>query len=138
LETNPDVGLNERGRGYLKQLRAAIERMTGFLEAQLRLARVTYTQPTLEEHVDMTRLVHEVVGDGTLGLRAAGASIEVGDMPTIRADSAQFRQLFRNLLENAVKYRRPDAPLQVRIDGAVVDRDGARACEIRVSDNGQG
>ena len=65
LETNPDVGLNERGHGYLKQLRASIDRMTGFLEAQLRLARVTYTQPTLEEDVDVAALMREVVGDGT-------------------------------------------------------------------------
>ncbi len=138
LETNPEVGLNEKGRGYLKQLRAAIDRMTGFLEAQLRLARVTYTQPTLEEDVDVAALVREVVGDGTLGLAAAGATIEIGDLPTVHADSAQLRQLFRNLLENAVKYRRPGTPLFVRIEGQITSREQSRYCEIRVSDNGQG
>ncbi len=138
LETNPDVGLNDRGRAYLKQLRASIERMTGFLEAQLRLARVTYTQPTMDDDVDVTALVREVVGDGTLGLHSAGATVEIGDVPTLRADSGQLRQLFRNLLENAVKYRRPDVPLLIRIDGSVVDRDSGRRCELRVSDNGQG
>lgn len=138
LETNREVGLNEKGRGYLKQLRAAIDRMTGFLEAQLRLARVTYTQPTLEEDVDVATLVREVVGDGTLGLHAAGATVEVGDMPTIHADSAQLRQLFRNLLENAVKYRRPNTALLVRIQGSIAHRNRSRYCEIRISDNGQG
>jgi len=138
LETNREVGLNEKGRGYLKQLRAAIDRMTGFLEAQLRLARVTYTQPTLEEDVDVASLIREVVGDGTLGLAAAGATVEIGEVPTVHADSAQLRQLFRNLLENAVKYRRPGTPLYVRIDGQIASRDRSRYCEIRVSDNGQG
>ena len=138
LETNREVGLNDKGRGYLKQLRAAIDRMTGFLEAQLRLARVTYTQPTLEEDVDVATLVREVVGDGTLGLAAAGTTVEIGELPTVHADTAQLRQLFRNLLENAVKYRRPDAPLLIRIDGKIATRDRARYCEIRVSDNGQG
>jgi signal transduction histidine kinase len=130
--------LNERGRGYLKQLRAAIDRMTGFLEAQLRLARVTYTQPTLEEDVDVATLIREVVGDGTLGLHGAGAAVEVGDLPTVHADSAQLRQLFRNLLENAVKYRRPDVALRVRIEGTIASREGTRYCEVRFSDNGQG
>jgi signal transduction histidine kinase len=138
LETKPEVGLNERGRGYLKQLKGAIDRMTGFLEAQLRLARITYTQPTLEEDVDLAALVREVIGDGTLGLHAARATVEVGDVPTVHADSGQMRQLFRNLLENAVKYRRSDTPLVVRIDGQITRRDGTRYCEIRVSDNGQG
>lgn len=138
LETNPDVGLNERGRGYLKQLRSSIDRMTGFLEAQLRLARVTYTQPQLEEDVDLAALVREVVGDGSLGLHNAGATVEIGDIPTVHADSGQMRQLFRNLLENAVKYRRPDAPLVIRVEGRIAEREETRHCEISVSDNGQG
>ena len=138
LETNPDVGLNERGRGYLKQLRSSIDRMTGFLEAQLRLARVTYTQPTFEEDVDIAALIREVVGDGSLGLRHAGATVEIGDLPTVHADSAQMRQLFRNLIENAVKYRRPDTPLLIRIEGRITRRDSSRYCEIRFHDNGQG
>jgi signal transduction histidine kinase/sensor domain CHASE-containing protein len=138
LETSREVGLNDKGRGYLKQVRAAIDRMTGFLEAQLRLARVTYTQPTLEEDVDVAALIREVVGDGTLGLAASGATVEIGDLPTVHADSAQLRQLFRNLLENAVKYRRPGTPLVVHIHGQIATRDRTRYCEIRVSDNGQG
>jgi signal transduction histidine kinase len=138
LQSNPDVGLNERGQGYLKQLRASIDRMTGFLEAQLRLARITYTQPTLEEDVDLTSLAREVVGDGTLGLHAAGATVQIDDLPTVRADSGQFRQLLRNLIENSVKYRRPGMPLLIRIEGRIVQREGARHCEIRLSDNGQG
>jgi len=138
LETNPDVGLNERGHGYLKQLRASIDRMTSFLEAQLRLARDTYTQPTLDDDVDVAALVREVVGDGTLGLHAAGATVEIGDVPTVRADSGQLRQLFRNLLENSIKYRRPDVPLFIRFEGRISERDRTRYCELRVSDNGQG
>jgi len=138
LETKPEVGLNERGKGYLKQLRGSIDRMTEFLEAQLRLARVTYTQPTLEEDVDLAALIREVVGDGTLGLHNAGATVEIGEVPMVHADSGQMRQLFRNLIENAVKYRRPDTALVVRIDGQITRRDATRYCEIRVSDNGQG
>jgi signal transduction histidine kinase len=138
LESNADVALNERGRGYVKQLRSAMERMTSFLEAQLRLARVTYTQPTLEEDVNVAALIREVVGDGSLGLHAARATVEIGEVPTVHADSGQLRQLFRNLLENAVKYRRPGAPLEIGITGQVAERESGRFCEIRVSDNGQG
>jgi signal transduction histidine kinase len=138
LDGNPDVGLNERGRGYLKQLRGAIDRMSSFLEAQLRLARVTYTQPTLEEDVVLAALVREVAADNTLAIQLTGASVDVGDVPTVRADSGQLRQLFRNLIENAAKYRRPGIPLHVRVEGSVSSRDGVRHCEIRFSDNGQG
>jgi signal transduction histidine kinase len=138
LESNPDAGLNDRGRGYLQQLRSAIDRMSSFLEAQLRLARVTYTQPTLEEDVDVAVLVREIVADSALALQLAGSTVDVGTVPTVRADSGQLRQLFRNLIENAAKYRRPGVPLQVRVEGTVTTCEGARHCEIRLSDNGQG
>src|SRR6185369_2424259 len=71
LENSADVALNERGRGHVKQLRSAIERMSSFLEAQLRLARATYTPPTFEEDVDIATLVREVAGDGGLALQLA-------------------------------------------------------------------
>lgn len=138
LENDPDATLGERGRGYLRQLGAALERMTGFLEAQLRLARVTYTQPNMEEDVDVGALAREVAGDGALGLRNAGAAVEIGEVPTLRADRGQMRQLLRNLIENALKYRRADTPLRVRIEGRRLEREGVRRCEIRCSDNGQG
>jgi signal transduction histidine kinase len=138
LESSRDVALNDRGRGHVRQLRGAIDRMSSFLEAQLRLARVTYTTPTFEEDVDIAALVREVAADSTLAVQLAGASFEVGTVPTVRADSGQLRQLFRNLLENAAKYRRPGVPLAIRVDGSVASRDGTRHCEICFSDNGQG
>ncbi len=138
LENSADVALNERGRGHVKQLRSAIERMSSFLEAQLRLARATYTPPTFEEDVDIATLVREVAGDGGLALQLAGARVEVGPLPMVRADSGQLRQLFRNLIENAAKYRRPGVPLVIHVEGSVASRNGDRHCEIRFSDNGQG
>ena len=138
LESSPEVALNERGRGHVKQLRGALDRMSSFLEAQLRLARATYTPPTFEEDVDVATLVREVAADGGLALQLAGATVEVGTVPTVRADSGQLRQLFRNLIENAAKYRRPGVPLAIRVEGAVISRNGDRVCEIRFGDNGQG
>src|SRR5262245_43922606 len=100
LETSPEVRLEGRGRHFITQLRSAIERMTSFLEGQLRLARATYTQPTLEEHVDLTELVREVADDCANELRQVGGTVEIGDAPKVRVDSSQMRQLFRNLIEN--------------------------------------
>ncbi|HWW73298.1 MAG TPA: PAS domain S-box protein [Duganella sp.] len=53
-------------------------------------------------------------------IRECGARIEVGALPTLMADDGQIRQLFQNLLTNAIKFR-ADAPLLVRIDAQRID-----------------
>ena len=63
----------------------------------------------------------------------AGARIEVGDLPEINGDRTQLVQLFQNLIGNAVKFRRDEAPV-VRIS-AVVDEKFA---QFTVEDNGIG
>ena len=86
------------------------------------------------EEIDLERTVREVASDLEGTVEAAGGSIEIGELPTVLADEAQMRQLFQNLISNAIKFRRDGVPPVVRIEG---DVRGSRA-EIRVSDNGIG
>jgi|GEM_PF-5198169 len=66
-------------------------------------------------------------------LRTAGATVEVGPLPTVLADGEQLFLVFQNLIANAVKFR-AQAPLVISI-GAVLERDRWR---VSVTDNGIG
>jgi len=63
-----------------------------------------------------------------------GAEISCGDLPTIEADPIHLTQLFQNLVGNAIKYRKTDAALRIRISAEPL-RTG---CLLSVEDNGQG
>ncbi len=67
-------------------------------------------------------------------LREVGGSVTVGPLPTVMADPAQLEQVFSNLIGNAIKYRRPDVPPEVRVSA---ERDG-RFWRFAVADNGIG
>ncbi len=54
------------------------------------------------------------------------------DLPLVRADAAQLERVFSNLIENAIKFSPPGAP--VRVTGGV----GGGSVTIRVSDRGRG
>ena len=54
------------------------------------------------------------------------------DLPLVRADATQLERVFSNLLENAIKFSPPQAP--VRVSGAT----GAGRVTIRVTDRGRG
>jgi PAS domain S-box-containing protein len=83
--------------------------------------------------------------DGNACLRNALANLEttIGEhrarvthdtLPTVLADAGQLTQLFQNLIGNAIKFRRPDAPPEIHISA----QPGANDCNFAVRDNGIG
>jgi signal transduction histidine kinase len=84
--------------------------------------------------VDLTQVAHQLVlSSGTL-LDAAGASVEVGELPVVRADPDGMYSVLQNLLTNSVKFARPGVPVQV----AVSAQQMPGAWRISVRDNGIG
>jgi len=84
--------------------------------------------------VDVSVLVREVVGDTceALGAGPVKATID-GSLPTLRCDRDELREVFRNLVSNAVKFTGDRDP-EIRI--AAQDRD--QWVEFSVEDNGIG
>jgi len=64
----------------------------------------------------------------------SGAQVTHGALPSVLADEIQLTQLFQNLLGNAIKYRRAEAP-GVHI---AARRSGAKKWIFSVQDNGLG
>jgi PAS domain S-box-containing protein len=62
------------------------------------------------------------------------SSITIETLPAVRCDEAEITQLFRNLFDNALKYRSPDKPADIRVTG---EKSGDW-CIVRVKDNGIG
>ena len=74
-------------------------------------------------------------------LERSGGRVEVGDLPTIQADATQIRQLLQNLIDNALKFHRPETPPTVHVAARTVTAESgalAPGVEITVSDNGIG
>lgn len=110
----------------------AARRMKDMIEDLLAYSRVS-TQGREFADTDMETVLDTVLSDLGLMLDEAGATVERGPLPLIRADRVQMEQLMRNLVGNAVKYRSQDAP---RI--AVSAERAGGAWRFLVSDNGIG
>jgi light-regulated signal transduction histidine kinase (bacteriophytochrome) len=146
LQTEHSESLNEEGRDYVGRMQHAAVRMADLIRSLLRLSRVT-TGAHAFDRVDLNEVLAEVLVDLEGRLVSSQGSVEQGALPIIEAEDVQMRQLFQNLVGNALKYGKPDvAPLvhvyaeavTVAPDGMAVDFAPADLCRIIVQDNGIG
>ncbi|MBI5427169.1 MAG: HAMP domain-containing protein [Nitrospinae bacterium] len=134
LKAGYESVLDETAMEYLGRMQNASTRMRSLIDDLLKLSRVTTkAQPFVP--VDLNHTVKEVLEDLEVLLKNSGGTVKIENLPTVMADSSQMRQLFQNLIGNALKYRKEGEPPVVALSGEIVD---GRFCEIRVEDNGIG
>ncbi len=139
--------LDQQGLDYLERMQNAAGRMQTLIQDLLTLSYVTSrAQPFVQ--VDLGQVVQGVLSDLEVRIEQDAAKIEVGPLPTIDADPVQMRQLFQNLLSNALKFHKPGQPPEVTISARVLPApeqalspgtgQGEELCQIVVADNGIG
>jgi signal transduction histidine kinase len=131
LKTQPDLG--DASRDYVTRIRHSTQRMQRLIDDLLDYSRVT-TQGRPPEPVDLNRAIAEATSDLQIRVNETEALIDVQRLPPAQGDPTQMRQLFQNLIGNALKYHREGVPPVIRIGPQT--HDGATA--IMVADNGIG
>jgi signal transduction histidine kinase len=134
LGTTAGPLLEGNARQYLDRMLDAATRMRTLISDLLAYSQIA-TNAARFTPTSLAAIAREVVADLETTIADTGGRIAVGTLPAIDADALQMRQLFQNLLSNALKFRRPDAPPVVHLD-ASVSRDDV--CTITVADNGIG
>jgi signal transduction histidine kinase len=113
-------------------LRRGAKRMESLVEDLLTLARV---EVEARGRCDPAAVVAQVAQELAPRLEAAHGALRVSVAPgEVACSEGLLRQAVVNLIDNAVKYQRPEVPPQIEVAGAPVDG----AYDLRVSDNGVG
>jgi len=128
------ASLDDQGRDYLQRMNAAAARMQRLIDALLSLSRIT-TKKKEAELIDLVPLVHEVLSDLEVRIQSSGGRVTVGELPRIEGDPVQIRQVFQNLIGNALKFHKPGEAPAVQVYAL---RRSPGQTEIYVEDNGIG
>jgi PAS domain S-box-containing protein len=137
LVTRHRQDLEESARDYLDRITRAATRMQTLIQDLLEYSRIaTGGRPTTP--VDLMKICREVLADLDARIESTQARIHVGELPTIVADAVQMRQLFQNLVGNALKFCSPQRTPEISISCQPAVLGDEAALQIEIADNGIG
>lgn len=134
LNTSLGASLTGNDKQYLDRMLNAATRMRALISNLLAYSQIT-TRGQRFARTDLAVVAKEVAAEFETAIAESGAQLEIDILPTVEADAVQMRQLLENLIGNALKYRRKDVALVVRVTSAAVDGGYS---SITVTDNGIG
>jgi signal transduction histidine kinase len=134
LNKHDQGSMDEKSRHYLQVISEASRKMGTLIDDLLAFSRMSRTE-LQKSMIDFNVLVREVIGELQGQEQDRPIDWEIAGMPVMEGDSAMLRQVFRNLVANALKFTRPRPAARIEI-GAVTDAPDETVFYVR--DNGVG
>lgn len=122
------------GPETLQRMQKSAERMRRFIDDLLAFSKVAAKTKKLAP-IDLNKMIPQVVEDLDLMIKQTQGKVFMGSLPIVNGDTFQMRQLFQNLISNALKYHKADVPPVIKIRCSA-KTDGF--FKISVEDNGIG
>ncbi|MBK0402413.1 PAS domain S-box protein [Adhaeribacter sp. BT258] len=144
LQHKERESLSEQGKDYVDRMLNAANRMQNLINDLLSFSRLT-TQSKPFVPTDLDQVLSEVISDLEITIEQTHAEIIRSPLPTIEAEPTQMRQLFQNLISNAIKFRKENENPVINIyakhhqkKAHLTATPGDEITEIYIEDNGIG
>jgi signal transduction histidine kinase/PAS domain-containing protein len=138
-----DLGktLDEENKRVFERMVAATQRMSQLINDLLSYSQLS-TKPPAFITINLNNLVQHVLNDLEATINEKKATVLVGELPAVKGDPVQLRQLFQNLLSNSLKYSKENDPPVIAIKSEIVRKERNVANDtyysIEIQDNGIG
>lgn len=133
LKKKYNANLDASGHAMLNNMTLAAGRMKELISDLLSYSQLQQ-QKLKFESVDLNQVITEIVKDLDIVIREKKAIINVGNLPVLNGNTLRLRQLFTNLISNALKYSKKETPPEIEVTASIEDEN----IVIKVKDNGIG
>jgi signal transduction histidine kinase len=125
--------LGDEGRRLIRIIRDGSQRMDQLIAGLLEFSRAGRTALELD-HIDMTMLAEAAAAEVRTLHTGPAPLMEIADLPPAKGDATVMRQVWCNLIGNALKYSAKRPQPHIKISGRVENREAI----YQVQDNGAG
>lgn len=135
---------DEGAREYMNRIIVSSARMTRLINDLLNFTRLSVA--TEMDIVDLSTVIEEVMSDLEVAIEEKNAVVRAASLPKIEGVPGQLRQVFQNLISNALKFARPGVPPEINISCEMLEecrldapatKDGSFV-RVTIDDNGIG
>jgi signal transduction histidine kinase len=141
--TNTGKGqFDEEMQRYMDKIVKASERMQKLINDLLIFSRPADSAQGFAD-VDLNEILGDVISDIEIEIEKYSAEIKLGSLPRIWGVPSQMRQLFQNLISNAIKFRKPGSTPFVSIyteggENGLSENYSSTCYRVVIEDNGIG
>ena len=133
IELEHSEELSDTARRYLDIVQSSAGRLHAVIEDLVAYLRID-PHAVSPSPVPLNEVLEDIVELRRPAIEADGDEVSIGDLPVVVGDRVMMRQLFDNLVGNALTYRRPDSVAEIVVSGSADDEFAV----IRVDDAGIG
>jgi ligand-binding sensor domain-containing protein/signal transduction histidine kinase len=124
--------LDEKGDKYVNYILEASDRMKVLIRNLLDFSQIGNKKEL--ERVDCNMILNNVLADLGIAISEAGAAITYEPLPVIKGYTTELKQLFQNLITNAIKFRNKETSPEINISV----QKGEGCWQFAFKDNGIG
>jgi PAS domain S-box-containing protein len=124
--------LDENACKYLNLMDDSTKRMSMLLNSLSDISRLGRNIKLT--NVDCKKIINDVIADLDTLIKTSNANIEVTEMPVLNGYEIELRQLFQNLITNAIKFQKKDIQPKINIRSEKINDKW----KFSISDNGIG
>jgi light-regulated signal transduction histidine kinase (bacteriophytochrome) len=137
LTDDPGSHFSESGQLFLRKVNSAADRMNIMIEGVLNYSMLSAAHQKLEK-VDLNETIRNIESDLEILINQKSATIHYANLPVIEGASVLLYQLFYNLINNSLKFSKPDLKTIIDINSLIKIMGEKDFVEITIQDNGIG
>ena len=134
LEEDKENKLSKNGHEQVTKMTQAVTRMQGMIHSLVDYARLDQDQGNFVA-VKLSEVIQNIINEFESDIAKNNTTVTVNKLPLIYGNPIQIHALFKNLIENAIKFSQQNPHPTVKI---TLIEETNKHCRIQVQDNGIG